>query len=206
MADTPIMLSPNRRNVPAGRSLFVALVAGLWFTIGSGLLHGGEKDEVKSETLEYQVKAGFLFNFAKFVEWPERGEAKQGAFRIGIVDGGEAFAILAEVLAGKSVRGRRVETVRLKPEDDLKQCDLLFITRFHAKSQERMLKAVGDAPVLTVGEGGQFIRQGGRINFVLKDQSVRFEVNLEAAKRAGLKISSTLASMATVVRKPGGKP
>lgn len=154
--------------------------------------------------LAYKVKAGYLFNFAKFVEWPARGTNRPGTnrsekIRIGIVADSEAYAVMSAVLDGKQVQGKTVETRNLKPGDDLQTCDIVFVARSRVRYLEDMLKKIGDAPVLTVGESEHFAEQGGCINFVQQGEHIRFEVNLEAAERAQLKISSKIAAMATIV-------
>jgi hypothetical protein len=164
----------------------------------------GRADEAAGE-LAYKVKAGYLFNFARFVEWPDRGTNAAATFRIGIVDDGEAFAVMSAQLAGKQVQGRTVETRHLKPGDDLRACDIVFVARSQARHLEDMRQKLGDAPVLTVGESERFAEQGGCIDFVQQGEHIRFEVNLEAAERARLKISSKIAAMATIVHAPKAK-
>jgi hypothetical protein len=155
--------------------------------------------------LEYQVKAGFLVNFGKLTEWPDEHIRAARPFRICVVDDGEAFKVMAATLQGKFIKGRPVELVRYDtvPElKDLPPMEILFVTRTRADQGARAVSWLGDAPVVSVGECPGFAAEGGRINFTLKDQTVRFEVNLESATRAKLKISSKMAAMATVV---GGK-
>lgn len=164
----------------------------------------GRADEA-AEELAYKVKAGYLFNFARFVEWPARGTNAAATFRIGIVDDGEAYAVMSAQLAGKQVQGRTVETQHLKPGDDLRACDIVFVARSRARHLENMLQKLGDAPVLTVGESERFAEQGGCINFVQAGEHIRFEVNLDAAERVRLKISSKIAAMATIVHAPKAK-
>jgi hypothetical protein len=178
------------------------LMVVLWLAVTIGWLSAADKSEANPAQLEYQVKAGFLFNFAKFVEWPARTNDATTNFVIGIVDDSGVFPTISAALAGKRVQGWAVETCRLKQGDELKQCDLLFITRSQSKRVDDLLKKVGSAPVLTVGEMDGFAERGGCINFVVKEGNVRFEVNLAAAEQAGLKISSKIAGMATIVRRP----
>jgi hypothetical protein len=147
---------------------------------------------------EYKVKAGYLYNFGKFVEWPAAARSKT-TFRIGIVDDGKVFASMEAVLQGKKVSGRTIELLHNPPDDEMKTCHILFIARSANKRAGSILGALGTAPVLTVGEFDRFAHNGGRINFVVKEDSVRLEINLAAAEAAGLKISSELASLATVV-------
>jgi hypothetical protein len=166
----------------------------------------GAQEPDSAGKVEYQVKAGFLANFGKLTEWPLESERATNAFRIGVLDDGTALEIIRETLAGKQVKGRAIEVLRLETGADIKAFEMVFVTRAAGDQWKELLRQVGDAPVLTVGECEPFARAGGRINFILKDQKVRFEVNLESANEAGLKISSKVASMATVVRRKGVQP
>jgi hypothetical protein len=182
-----------------GVALWWALVLMLWLVPARG------RAEDAAEELAYKVKAGYLFNFARFVEWPDRGTNAAATFRIGIVDDGEAYAVMSAQFAGKQVQGRTVETQHLKPGDDLQRCDIVFVARSRARHLGDMLQKLGDAPVLTVGESERFAEQGGCINFVQAGEHIRFEVNLDAAERVRLKISSKIAAMATIVHAPKAK-
>jgi len=173
----------------------------LWLG-GPGWISATESDAEQPAVvreLEYKVKAGFLFNFAKFVQWPGNDSTLTNAFRIGVLDDGEALAVLETALAGKTVQGRTIEVRGFKPTDDLKQCEMLFFARSQEGHYHGLLKSLGEAPVLTVSEVKDFARNGGCINFVQVGENIRFVVNLKRAEAAGLKISSKLASMATIV-------
>jgi len=161
---------------------------------------GDESEAAAAAGFEYQVKAGFLFNFARFTEWPTNAAGDSGSVRIGILDDGKVHPIIANELAGKRIGEKVIEIVRCKSVDDLKRCGMVFVTRSQAGRSGEMWKAIADAPVLTVGEVDGFAERGGCINFVRSGENIRFEVNLAAAERAGLKISSKLASVATIVR------
>jgi YfiR/HmsC-like len=145
--------------------------------------------------LEYQVKAAFLFNFAKFVEWPP--EAPAGPLQI-CVAGRNVFGdALVETVRGETINGRPLAVrVILEPEPG---CHIIFVPRGAAAAA--YLRAAGSSPSLTVGESPEFISQGGIVNFRLEGTSVRFEIDPEAAERAGLRISSRLLRLA---RAPGG--
>ena len=171
---------------------------------GANSLVAAENDSSSSPALEYKIKAGYLFNFATFVEWPVRTNNVTTNFVMVIADDGKIFPLMSAFLAGKSVQGKSVEARSLKAGEDLKQCDLLFVARSQEKRVDELLKRVGKAPVLTVGEMDGFATRGGCINFTAKGDVIRFEVNLETAAHAGLKISSKIAAMATVVHSPGG--
>lgn len=168
----------------------------------TALLHAAEPDA--ADVFEYEVKANYLFNFGRFVEWPARTNGGVTKFVILIADDGKVFPLISATLAGKTVQGKPVEARRLNAVEDVKQCDILFVARSAEKRVEELLKAAGKAPVLTIGEMGGFATRGGCINFVHKGETIRFEVNLEVTEQAGLKISSKIAAMAIIVRRPGG--
>lgn len=179
------------------------LLAFVTLGLGAGWVRGADEP---ASSVEYQVKAGLLINFAKFVEWPANAQTNSSKFRIGIVDDDKAFPVIAEEMAGKTIGSREIEVVRVKSTVDPKSFNIVFVTRSQAKRTEAVLKAVGTAPVLTVGEREGFAADGGCINFVLIGKKIRFEVNTGVAEKAGLKISSKIASMATLVgTKEGGK-
>ena len=151
--------------------------------------------------LEYKVKAGFLFNFAKFVEWPAKTLPTAGsAIVLGVLADDPAAPVLRQALQNKVANGRPL-TVKLLPDPTgLSACHIFFLSRGQKARTEEILSLSGGVPVLTVSETDEFARRGGMISFIRKDESFRFEVNLEAAERAGIKVSAKLASMATIVK------
>jgi hypothetical protein len=153
------------------------------------------------EASEYQVKAAFLYNFAKFVEWP--GDVfKDPSDPITICVVGEDLfgAILATSVRGKTINGHNIVIRLLKPRQSLRGCQIGFISSSARKDLGSILLDLEGASVLTVGETKGFAAMGGIINFVIEQDRFRFEVNVDAAERAGLKISSKLLSLAKIVR------
>ena len=145
--------------------------------------------------LEYRVKAAFLFNFAKFVEWP--ADAIGGPLQICVAGRNVFGEALADTVRGENINGRPLAVrVLLEPE---RGCHIIFIPRGAATAA--YLRAARSSAALTVGEIPDFITQGGMVNFTLEGTSVRFEIDGEAAERAGLRISSRLLRLA---RAPGG--
>ncbi|MCI0568383.1 MAG: YfiR family protein [Acidobacteria bacterium] len=149
-----------------------------------------------SETAgEYQVKAAFLYNFAKFVEWPDPAS---GPIRLCIV-GDDPFGSNLEVtVRGKTISGHPIEIRRMNRGDNPRDCQIAFI-RATEREARSVLELLQGASTLTVGESPNFARDGGMINFVLEDKRVHFEINPGAAQRARLKISSRLLSLARIV-------
>jgi hypothetical protein len=151
------------------------------------------------ESLEYQVKAAFLLNFTKFVEWPQSAfEAADSPIAICILGDDPFGAALDRTVAGEVVGGRKLTIQRLKRAPAPKACQELFIRT--DKEISRIPSGLGPG-VLTVGEGESFLRDGGMIAFVIESRRVRFSINLSAAENAGLKLSSRLLSVAKSIEK-----
>ncbi|MGE0445798.1 MAG: YfiR family protein, partial [Vicinamibacterales bacterium] len=141
---------------------------------------------------EYQVKAAFLFNFVKFVQWPEAG----GPLVIGIVGDSPIKAPLRDAVKGRNAGGRSLQVRRVDPEDDLSAYHVIYISESEARRTPALLLRFGRAPVLTVGETVPFLREGGMVRFFVEQNRVRFQINAGAADSAGLRINSQLLSLA----------
>lgn len=151
-------------------------------------------------SLEYQVKAAFLLNFTKFVEWPQSAFADATApFGICVLGKDPFGRTLDDVAEGETVQGRTLAVHRITQLPPGHSCQLLYIDAPPAE-RARLLEGAGPG-VLTVGEGQAFVREGGVIGFIPDNRKVRFDINQSAAERSGLKLSSRLLSVArTVVR------
>ena len=148
---------------------------------------------------EYQVKAAFLLNFTKFVDWPEDQFPDADTPLTICIAGEDPFgSALDEVVAGEVVNGRKVVIERLK-EQLADRCPVLFVNKI-GKEATKIVSAAGPG-VLTIGEGKNFVDDGGIIGFVVENRRVRFDINQKAAQRAGLRISSRLLSVARSVEK-----
>ena len=151
---------------------------------------------------EYQVKAAFLYNFAKFVAWPP-GTFANYTDPIGIcIIGQDPFgSALENMVQGKKV-GDRTFAVRRFPDTlQASQCQILFIGAAEWKRTPALLDAVKIPGVLTVGETDDFTGLGGIISFRLDGPRVRIQVNLQTAEHARLHISSKLLSLAEIAKK-----
>lgn len=151
---------------------------------------------------EYQVKAAFLYNFARFVEWPSQISTASAEPMAICVLGQEPFArVLQDALAGKSVAERELVVRRISDVSKVGSCRILFVGSSERKRLRTILTGTRACGVLTVGEIDSFTSEGGMINFLLEGGRVRFEVNLEATEREGLRISSKVLSLARIVKK-----
>jgi YfiR/HmsC-like len=163
----------------------------------------------QSQTLsESQIKAGFLFNFTKFVEWPSEAFADSGVpIVLGIVGDNPVTELLIETAAGKTVNGRAVIVQRFKEGQDPRTCHILFISASQEKHVPQILERTKGSPILTVSETSGFAQSGGMIDFVVEGNKIRLEINLDAAARSQLKISAKVIAVARLVtgKLPGGK-
>lgn len=151
---------------------------------------------VQAQSSEYQVKAAFLYNFAKFVDWPAEAFGGNGTLMIGVVGDDPFGGALDQAINGKSIGGRSLTVRRLKWDQDLRSCQILYISSSERKHLPQIIQSLRGASVLTVGDMGQFNQQGGIINFILEASKVRFEINSRGADQARLKISSKLLALA----------
>jgi YfiR/HmsC-like len=148
-------------------------------------------------TPEYRAKASYLAKFPRFVEWPEGALPTRGApFQL-CVFGEYPFGVaLAELTRGATVHERRIETRWISKEQELRACQVLFVSRSEQKRYSRLLEAVSGQMVLTVGETPEFLAAGGIVTFSMQQRTLQFEVNLDEANKAHLKISSRLLALA----------
>ena len=149
--------------------------------------------------LEYQVKAGYLFNFLRFTDWPPRLLPQGSPYRIGIAGDNAAFSVIGEALQGKTLNDRPIEVLALEAGGSYQGCHLIFVPRSATGPDWNPEKNYRDG-VLMVGESEDYARRSGMIGFVMRGHNIRFQVNLFAAQQAGLKLSGRLASLAEIVR------
>ncbi|HEU5123058.1 MAG TPA: YfiR family protein [Verrucomicrobiae bacterium] len=146
---------------------------------------------------EYQLKAAFLFNFAKFVDWPSAAFTNSAAPLVIGVLGQDPFGKdLENTVRNKNISGRSIVARTVGSIPDARQCHILFISNSESKRLREILEGLRGASVLTVGENEKFFVSGGMVNFVVEGRKIRFQINDAAAKAAGLKISSKLLSLA----------
>jgi hypothetical protein len=146
---------------------------------------------------EYRAKANYLANFASFVEWPAEALPSGNTPFLVCVFGEFSFGTsLAELTRGTTVHGRRLEIRWVHKIQELSACQVLFVSRSVRKSYDQVLEAARGKMVLTVGETPEFLDAGGILTFAGKQGAIQFDVNLAAANKAHLRISSQLLALA----------
>jgi hypothetical protein len=156
---------------------------------------------------EYEVKAAFLYNLAKYIQWPEPSHAGAARpFVIGLIGKDPFGPALDQAMAGRTLQQRPVVVRRFVRVEEVTGCDLLFVAASAREDLGRILTALRGAPVLTVADMDQFAERGGMINLTMEEKRVRFEINNKAIARAGLKAGSQLLRLARIVNdsQPGG--
>ena len=177
-----------------GRLLALMLLALIW--AGACCLPAG--DAAAAANSEYRVKAAFLYNFMKFVEWPGDGLSRPGTLTLGIL-GKDPFGDALDEVRDKTAKGRRVVVLHLRGIEDLKECDLLFVCASEKGHLAQIFKGLQNHRILTVADHEGFCQAGGMINLVFLNNRVGFEVNVAAATRARLRVSSQLLRLARIV-------
>jgi len=168
------------------------------------LLVAGALRPQEPPSVEYQVKAAFLYNFARFIEWPPDAFPSEKSPITFCVYGPDPFGnSLDDVIRGKSVNNREFLARRPRDYPELRTCQLVFVSEKEDKHLGEILSSVKGSSVLLVGESQDFAERGGTVQFFLENNKLRFAVNVDAAKRARLQISSKLLALAKIVADSG---
>jgi len=151
---------------------------------------------------EYQVKAAFLYNFAKFVEWPAQAfRDRSTPFTICVLGQNPFGPALEAAIDGKVVEDRKLVVRQFADVRQVSGCHILFVSSSERKLLRSILGEIKESGVLTVGETDGFTVEGGVVNLLVEGGRVRFEINLDAAGQQKLRISSKLLSLARIVKK-----
>jgi hypothetical protein len=169
--------------------LFVVL---LFFLFSSSILANSPK--------EYEVKAAFLLKFHEFVELKVGNfSEKNKVLNLGIVGDDPFESVFSNKMIFLEKAGYQFKIFRSNEFDELKDCQILFFSNIKNRYKDRILSQIKEKPILTVGEGEDFLFQGGIISFIMEGSKVRFLVNIKNAEQAGLKINSRLLRLARKV-------
>lgn len=165
----------------------------------TGLLFAQE-----TSTVEYQLKAAFLFNFAKFVDWPPGAfPAPDAPINLCVIGHDPFGPALDELLRGKTINNRPLVPHRIANASELKGCHLVFISLQDEKQLPEILLALKGASSLLVGEAPDFTERGGAIQFFIENNKLRFAINVDAVQRAHLQASAKLLALAKIVHDNG---
>ncbi|MCP5003014.1 MAG: YfiR family protein [Planctomycetes bacterium] len=145
---------------------------------------------------EYQVKAAFLYNFAKFVKWPI---SQNDGVLILYILGDDPFGKTIDTIKGKSIRGEKIIIRYISNLKNLKNCNMLYISSSEKENIEQLVEALDGMSILTLGDTEGFAARGVMINLFIVDFKVRFEINYAASKNAGIVISSKILNLAKIV-------
>lgn len=150
---------------------------------------------------ERELKAVFLLNFARFVEWPASAfERAQSPIVIGVLGDDPFGRVLDGVVEGEMAMNRPLTVQRFAHAEGVVACHILFVSLSDDRRYEQLLASLRGRPILTVGDSEGFATRGGMIRFVTERNRIRLRVNVEAAKAAGLTLSSRLLRAAEIVR------
>jgi hypothetical protein len=168
--------------------------------------NGHAADRNAPAPAEYQLKAAFVYNFIKFVEWPSTERSTSDTLRVCILGEVPAAAPFDD-LNGQEALGRRLSVSVLRSLHEARSCQVLFVAASQSARLTEVLATLGGAPVLTIGDTEGYARRGVMINMFLENKRVRFEINAETARSAGLRISTKLLKLASKVygAVPGGE-
>ncbi len=154
------------------------------------------------EMQEYKVKAAFIYNFAKFIEWPDGHFVSDDTpFVIAVVGDDPFNGALDQAVAGKRVGTHPVEVRHFDSDEKPESCEIVFITDKDDETESRIIAQLSGKAVLTVGDSDNFNANGGAIRFFTQDSKIHFEINTDATDNAKLKISSKLLKLARICKK-----
>jgi hypothetical protein len=148
----------------------------------------------------YKVKAAFLYNFTKFVEWPANAFKDAGDPVTLCILGSDPFGDALDSIKDKTVGGRKFAVRKSLNPESLKGCHIIFVSESERENLPAILIAVRNQHALTVGDMPGFAESGGVINLFIFENKIRFEINVDAAQRTGLTISSQLLKLARIVK------
>ena len=176
--------------------VYLCLLLALWVFFSGGLVAGAESP---TPTM-HQVEAAFLFNFAKFVTWPDDAfQRSENSLIIGVLGEDPFGAVLEETIRDKTVMGKKLAVKRFVRIQDAVNSHILFLSSSEESHLPHILKVLEKNTVLTVSDMEEFAERGGMVAFTVEDQKVRFNVNVGAVERAELKMGSQLLKLARIV-------
>ena len=189
--------------------IVVALAASLGLalaTVGPAISGKVAADVSETDQLrERLLKAAFLYNFARFTNWPDEAFADPGDPLNFCLLGEDPFGEAVDAINGKTVKGRKLSVARYTEAAETFECHLLFISRSETTRIPAILAELNGRPILTIADMANFAKSGGVINLKTDKNKLRFEVNLDVARNVGLRFSSRFLSLAKIVQGAAGQ-
>jgi hypothetical protein len=156
--------------------------------------------QASAPSREYQVKAVFLFNFAQFVDWPPAAFTEESTPLAICVLGSDPFgSYLDDIVRGEQVKSRRLTVQRFRSPEDIRGCQVLFVSRSEGRNLAKTLASAREMDALTVSDADDFAARGGMIQLTTESGRIRIKINVNAAKASSLVISSKLLRSAEIV-------
>jgi hypothetical protein len=146
------------------------------------------------------LKAAFLFNFAKFTEWPSDGLAPGQKLSLCVLGDAPVADALTQTIEGRNIERHELTVQLVKADGPIRSCHLLYLGSLDVQQSAQLLRTLAGAAVFTVADSDGFAESGGVIQLILEGDRVRFAVNVAAAKRARLTLSSKLLGLAKIVK------
>lgn len=162
----------------------------IWFSGGSAFADIA----IQSPELDYSLHAKYIYHFTKYIEWPETQQS--GPFIVGIYSNHDLYLELKKIADSKKVKGRSMLPIELSPEDDPANCSMVFIGRAAIKTMDRVVLKIGGRPVIVMGDKAGLTYKGVEINFLVRDDMLRFEIEPTALDNKKIKIANELKRLA----------
>lgn len=185
-----------------GRFLAASIGVWLFLVFGAGTMSlTAQEDEMMAASREYRIKAAYLYQFGRYVEWPPKTfSTPQSPFVIGVLDGDPIAADLEQIARIKKIQDRPIQVRRFSTPDEVRACHILYLSAsLPPETQAEIIRRMRRKGVLPVGESNDFLDWGGAIRFVVEENKVRVFIDRKAAEREGLTISAKLLQVAHVV-------
>lgn len=173
----------------------------IWRLLIIPLLFQALSVNAEETSREYRIKAAFIYNFTKFIEWPEQDISSLESFDICMV-GDERLSVAAAVLQGKPVNETKLGIRHIDSISEHQDCKIIFFAISNKKRLEQSLFAIEGMGILSIGDNSNFIDYGGVISLYGKNNQIKFDINQIVADRNGLKISAQLLELANRVIRP----
>lgn len=195
------MKSKNKEKNNRRINLFVPVfLLSLLFSLSFPVVAHSHPNE--SRETEYAVKAGFIYNFTRFIKWPEKVFSKEPKeWIIGVLGDSPIKDSLATLASRKKGKGEKIIIKGFSSLEEINKCHILFISHGEKRRIESIVAKVKNSPVLLIGDSPGFEKKGIGINLVIRENKVRFQINKDALERAGLRASSSLLNLGSAIHK-----